>query len=157
MNEIPDRLNKIEALRDYLEVNKSDKEGDSWIFGHNPKITAFLNGFSKEEYNRLKSEVGEWSDAILYHLADPIFDVKGGVIDGAYMYCQLFEQINNHEYLEYLIQNLSAAVWQVKEDCPRIFWDRILNKAIHVDTHFGNLYSPTVEQIKRKMREQYGS
>lgn len=151
MNEIPDKADQIAALKAYLEANCDDQEGDSWIFGHGPKITAFLNNLSREEYDRLQAAIGGWSDDILYHLADPMLDTQDGLIDGGYMYCLIFVQVTKLEFLEYLIQNLAAAVWQIKAPYSPAFLERILKQAIRVNAHFDDAYSATIEQIKRRI------
>lgn len=71
MNEIPQIEDKVEALRLYLEANKNDNEGDSWIFGHYPIMIEHLNTFDKKDYDKLIIEMPIWKDDIVSY--DKIF------------------------------------------------------------------------------------
>ena len=131
MLEVPKIEDKIEALRIYLEANKNDDEGDNWTFGHNPTIINFLDTFSGEEYEILKVEIENWSDEVVCNLADPIGECSNKVIDGGYIYCKIFVQINRIEELEYLIENLAAYAWEIKGSYSQMFYDRLLQKTVN--------------------------
>ena len=152
MYKIPKSKNKNAALRLYLETNKNDDEGDSWIFGHNPRILNFLDTYSVEEYENLKVEIENWNDEILCHLADIIVECSNEIIDGGFIYCKIFTQINDVNNLEYLIENLAAYVYIIKGNYSNDFYAQLLQKTKKINKELNNSFNFTVEQINEKMK-----
>lgn len=141
---------KILALEFYLKSNKNDNEGDSWLFGHNPNIIEHLNSFSKEECQTLNIKSEKWDDNMLYSLADPVFQCDNENVSGSYFYCKIFLQINILEDLEYLIENLAAITWSIREHRPKEFYEQLLNKAIEVNENSQGNYEYTIKRLKEK-------
>lgn len=142
--------NKINALKFYLESNQNDTEGDSWIYGHNPNIIEHLNSFSAKDYQTLNIESENWDDNTISSLADPIFQCNNMNVRGCYFSCKIFLQISIFDDLEYLIENLAAIAWSIKDNKPKDFYERLLKKAIEVNEKSNGNYDYTIKRLKIK-------
>lgn len=140
---------KIFALHFYLESNRNDDEGDSWIYGHNPNIIEHLNTFNKDDYERLNIESEFWEDETIANLADPIWECNNPNIPGNYFYCKIFNQINLFDELEYLIENLAAIALSIKTKYPSEFYEELYLKAKEINIKSTGDYEHTIYQLKK--------
>lgn len=154
MIEIPKIDDKVEALKKYLSANRNDEEGDSWTFGHNPKIITHLNSFSNKEFQALRNGIRNWGDELTSNLADPITECENEQIDGSLIYCEMFLQIESFDDLEYLIQNLAAIASTISKKPTTEFYDRLISKSSDINEKLNSNYNYTVEYLKRLKDEK---
>ena len=154
MNTIPDYKDKIQAIKNYLVANRSDNEGDSWIFGHHPNIEESLKTFTKEESENIGKEILNWEEPEQYNIADPISDSKNKFIDGNYLYGKIFLSIQDFEKLEYLIQNLVVIVWDCDFKRPIEFYESILMKTKTLNKKLNNGYVSLISSIEDKIKKE---
>lgn len=129
MNNIPQIKDKVKALYLYLQSHESDHEGDSWYYWHNPNIVSHLNGFSKEDCEKLTLKIWDWDDDMLLGLADPFLLISNSNLDGDFLYCRIFLVIKDLEDLDYLSQNLQPALYHIKtRSQPLSFYADLENK-----------------------------
>lgn len=154
MIEIPKIDDKVEALKKYLSANRNDEEGDSWIFGHNPKIITHLNSFSNDEYQALRHEIRKWEDDLTSNLADPITECENEQIDGSLIYCEIFLQIKSFADLEYLIQNVAVIASTISKRPTTEFYNKLIAKSSDINAKLNSNYNYTVEYLKRLKDEK---
>jgi len=151
MNEIPKIEDRIKALYMYIEGNASDTEGDSWHYGHNPIIVSHINNLSKKDCERLTSEVWNWKEEILINLADPFLGIRNPNLNGYFLYCKIFMEINDIENEEYLLGNIHLVNAIPKRTQPLSFYIELENKITKLNEKLNGNYKYSVEQIKLKI------
>lgn len=151
---IPDTEDKIKALYEYLETNASDSEGDSWYHGHNPVIISHINNFSTEECIKLVSEIKNWKEDILIHLADPVLDISNPDLDGYFLYCRIFLKIADLTNQEYLLGNIHLVNAIPKGSQLLDFYLELEQKITCVNKKLNGNYDFSVEQIKLKINNE---
>jgi hypothetical protein len=148
---IPDTEDKIKALYEYIETNASDTEGDSWYHGHDPIIISHINNFSATDCEKLVSEIRNWKEDILIHLADPFLDISNPGLDGYFLYCQIFLEITDITNQEYLLGNIHLVNAIPKGSQPLVFYRKLEQKITSINNTLNGNYDFSVEQIKLKI------
>lgn len=151
MYEIPKISNKIKALYLYVEHNVSDREGDSWIYGHDPTIKYHIDDFNKTDCEKLEAEIWTWKEEILVKLADPFLDISNPNLNGFFMYCKIFSTIEDNANEEYLIENITVFNSISKGSVPIDFYYELKNKIGRVNERLNGSYSYALQQIKLKI------
>jgi len=154
MNQIPNDKNKINALQAYLEANKYDDEGDSWILGHIPTLKNFMNTFNKAECDKLCAEIWNWNEQNIFNLADIFLEVSNPHIDSHYMYGQIFLRIDSIEDCEYLIENMQVLNDKVSTR-PKQFYLDVLEKIKSIGNKIDRDFSywlGKIEEILKNVR-----
>lgn len=156
MNQIPSNKDKITALQKYLEANRNDDEGDSWIFGHNPTIIHFIESFDKSECERLCNDIWDWHQKDIHNLADIFLENSNPHIDGNFMYGKIFLQTHDIEDCEYLIENMQVLNDNVLSR-PLDFYEQVRNKIGLISNQINRNFDYWIDQIDlKKERIIYG-
>lgn len=154
MDEMPEIEDKIKALYLYIESNASDTESDSWYYGHNPIIVSYINNLSKKDCEKLVSEIWNWKEEILIDLADPFLEIRNPNLNGCFLYCKIFMEINDIENEEYLLGNIHVVNAIPKGSQPMSFYIDLENKITRLNEKLNGNYKYPVEQIKLKINTE---
>jgi hypothetical protein len=154
MYQIPDIEDKAKALYIYLESNKTDTEGDSWYYHHNPNIVFYINSLSKIDCEKLISQIWDWEESILCNLADPFLDISNPNLDGYYLYGKIFLKIKNVENEEYLIENIHLLRSIAKRSQPIQFYLKLADKIALLNDKENGKYNNAAEQIRLKIFDE---
>lgn len=151
---IPDTEDKIKALYQYIEDNVSDTESDSWYHGYDPIIISHLDHFSATDCKKLVSEIRNWKENILIHLADPFLAVSNPDLDGYFLYCQIFLETTDFTNQEYLLGNIHLVNAIPKGSQPLGFYLELEEKMTGINKKLNGNYDFSAEQIKLKINTE---
>ena len=101
--------NRITKLKKFVENNLEEKDGGNWEYLIDPIIKDAISEFNESESQIFSTEILNWSEELLYHLADGIIFSENRFIDQDYLYCMIFSKTTDYENGRYLLQNFTAA------------------------------------------------
>ena len=99
----------VQQIENYITKFEND-QCDSWEYEHTPYLEKKLDELIEEEVSEFNLKIWDWPEFHLYTIADPIIFCNNKYLDSSYLYSKIFSQINNMEYLDYLVENLAPSI-----------------------------------------------
>lgn len=130
--------NKIKSLEKYTEeFAKYYYDGYELDVDYHPNVLAFLNNLSEEECNCLELDLESWSDDMLLIFTEPVSQTANNHIDGSFIFCKIFLQIDDHRLLDYFFPELYGHTEKIQQNPGIEFYQNLLQKAKELIPKYG--------------------
>ena len=148
--------NRITKLKKFVENNLEEKDGGNWEYLIDPIIKDAISEFNESESQIFSTEILNWSEELLYHLADGIIFSENRFIDQDYLYCMIFSKTTDYENGRYLLQNFTAAFQELDSNKYTLeFMESLREKVIQFskisieDSHdFNKLFTEKIKNYR---------